>query len=134
MSVTTTPALPQSGSVEIATLTSASAITSRANITGTTGLVLLTANPTNNKRIDSITVKCKGTNTAFKLFVWMYNQTTSYLWDEIDVTNTATASTTVASTVSLNRYIDTTLQTGMQLYVSQTVQNDCNVFANTANY
>lgn len=134
MTFTTTAPMPQSASIGIATLTSATPITSRANITGTTGLVVLTANPTNNKRTDRIRIKCKGTSVASIVFLWMYNGTTSYLWDEIPIKAVTADSTVTPSFSSENAYVDVTLPPNMQLYVSQTVATDCTVFACAADY
>ncbi len=134
MAITATPALPQGGTIGIATLTSATPITSRANISGTTGLVQLTANPTNFKRLDSITVKSKAVSVATSVFIWLYNGTTSFLWDEIFIPAVPATGNTTASATVTNRYVDVTLPPNFQLYVSQSVASDLNVFANTADY
>ena len=120
---------------EIATLTSPAAITSRANITGTTGLTLLSAVPTgsNPKRIDSILVKSKGTSLAGTVFVWVYDGTTSFLYDEI-LLSAVTASATVDSTSAAKSYTGLNLKATQQLYVSVSVSQDLNVFASTGNY
>src|SRR3990167_7998376 len=102
MAVTATPIFAQSPVVGIATLTSPTPITSRANITGTTGLTQLTPTSTNGKRIDAITVKFKETSAAGSIFVFIYNATTSFLFDEFIVA-AITASNTVASMNSSNR-------------------------------
>jgi hypothetical protein len=127
------PIFPASPVIGIATLTSATAITSRANITGTTGLVQLTPTSTNGKRVDSITVKSKATSVASITSIWIYNGTTSFLYDEIDVT-AVTASTTVDSFSVRKTYSDLILPPTYQLYISQTVQTDVNVYANGGDY
>jgi hypothetical protein len=127
------PIFPASPVIGIATLTSATAITSRANITGTTGLVQLTPTSTNGKRVDSITVKSKATSVASIISIWIYNGTTSFLYDEIDVT-AVTASTTVDSFSVRKTYSDLILPPTYQLYISQTVQTDVNVYANGGDY
>ena len=121
--------------IGIATLTAATAITSRANITGTTGLVQLTPTSTNGKRIDVIRVKGKGTTVASNLFIWLYNGTTSFLFDEIDIPAITAANTTDSYTVS-KVYSDTglVLPPTYQLYVSETVQTDLNIFAHSGDY
>jgi hypothetical protein len=128
MAANTTPIFPLTPIVGIGTLTSATAITSRANITGTTGLVQLTATSTNGTRVDAITVKGKGTTVASILSVWIYNGTTSFLYDEFDVT-AITASTTVDSFVLIKTYNNLTLPPTYQLYISEQVQTDLNVYA-----
>lgn len=127
------PIFPATPVIGIATLTSATAITSRTNITGTTGLVQLTPTSLNGKRVDSITVKAKATSVASILSIWIYNGTTSFLYDEIDITAT-TASTTADSFYIKRSYSDLVLPPTYQLYISETVQTDVNVFANGGDY
>ena len=140
MPMTNQAVYPQTPATEIATLTAPTAITSRANITSTTGLVQLTAiSVTNPKRVDAIVVKSKGTSLAGILFVWLYDGTTSYLRDEIDLT-AVTPSTTVDSMLVAKNYITNApegsiqLKVTHQLYISTTVQQDLNVFATTGQY
>lgn len=133
MAANTKPIFPKTPAIGIATLTSATAVTSRANITGTTGLVQLTPVSTDGKRIDSIRVKGKGTTVASILSIWLYNGTTSFLYDEI-VIDAVTASNTAISDLGSRTYSDLALPPTYQLYVSQTVQTDVNVFANGGDY
>lgn len=133
MSANITPIFPATPVIGIATLTSATALTTRTNITGTTGLTQLTPTSTNGKRVDSITVKGKGTTVAANLFVWLYDGTTSYLFDEIDVSAVTAANTTDAFSVTRN-YSNLVLPATYQLFVSETVQTDVNVFAFGGNY
>ncbi len=133
MAANVSPIFPETPVIGIATLTSATAITSRANITGTTGLVQLTPVSTDGKRIDSIRVKGKGTTVASILSIWLYNGTTSFLYDEI-VIDAVTASNTAISDLGSRTYSDLALPPTYQLYVSQTVQTDVNVFANGGDY
>jgi hypothetical protein len=128
MPANTTPIFPLTPIVGVATLTSPTAITSRANITGTTGLVQLTATSTNGTRVDAIQVKGKATNSASKMFVWVYNATTSYLFDEIDLPAT-TASTTTESVLAQRVYQSFVLPPTYQLFVSVSVAADINAFA-----
>lgn len=140
MAMTNAAVFPQIPDTEIATLTSPTAVTSRANIVGVTGLTLLTALPVSNpKRVDSILVKSKGTSLAGLLFVWIYNGTTSFLYDEIDLA-AVTPSTTLASMKVTRNYLadqaQGSIQLGVneQLYISTTVAQDLNVFATTGQY
>lgn len=135
MPMTATPIFPQTTLLEFATLTSPTAVTSRANITGTTGLVLLVATSTNGKRVDSITVKSKGAASLGGLLsIWLLNGGTSYLWDEIEL-SALTPSTTVPSMAVTKKYTDVNLAaTSESLYVSTTVSQDLNIFANTGAY
>ena len=130
---TTTPAYAQVPIIGIATLTSPSAITSRANITGTTGLVQLTATSTNGTPVSSIVIKSKETSVALCVGVWMYNGTTSFLFDEILVT-AITGSTTVASERVVRTYEDLVVPPTYQLFISSTVDNDLTAFAMGGTY
>lgn len=133
MAANTQPIFPNVPYVGIATLTSATAITSRANITGTTGLVKLTDTSTNGTRVDAITVKGKATTVASIVSVWLYNGTTSFLVDEIDIA-AVTASNTVDSFAITKSYTAMVLPPTYQLYISQTVQTDVNVLAYGGQY
>jgi hypothetical protein len=133
MAANTSPIFPLAPVVGIATLTTATAITSRANITGTTGLVQLTPESTNGKRIDSIAVKGKATTVASNIFIWIYNGTTSFLFDEIDAP-AVTAGNTTDSTLVQKTYLSLVLPPTYQLFISETVQTDVNVFALGGDY
>lgn len=128
MAANTSPIFPASPIIGIATLTAATAITSRANIVGTTGLVQLTATSTNGTRVDTITVKGKGATVASIVGIWIYNGTTSFLYDEIDVT-AITASTTTDAFLLSKSYTTLVLPPTSQLFISETVATDLNVFA-----
>jgi hypothetical protein len=128
MAANITPIFPIAPFNGIATLTSATALTSRAAITGTTGLTQLTPTSTNGTRIDAITVKAKATSVASNVFIWLYNGTTSYLFDEFDVT-AVTAGNTTDSFVLTKTYSTLVLPPTYQLFISETVQTDLTVFA-----
>lgn len=128
MAANTSPIFPVAPIVGIATLAAATAVTGRANITGVTNLTVLTAASTNGTRVDAITVKCNVTSVASILCVWIYNGTTSYLFDEIDIVAT-TVSTTVDGPVVTRTYSTLTLPPTYQLYISETVQTNLTVFA-----
>ena len=135
MTMTATPVFVQSPLIGSATLTSPSAITSRANITGTTGLVQLTPTSTNGKRVDWIRVIAKGTTTAGFATIWLYDGTTSKVIDEIAV-SAATVSATVTPSQADKSYTTNgfNLQPTYQLYVSSTVAQDLNVYAFGGDY
>jgi hypothetical protein len=133
MAANTQPIFPNTPVIGIATLTSATALTTRTNVVGTTGLTQLTPTSTNGKRIDAITVKGKATTVASNLFVWIYDGTTSYLFDEIDITAVTAGNTTDSFALTRN-YSNLTLPATYQLYVSETVQTDVSVFAFGGNY
>lgn len=128
MPANTSPIFPLTPIVGIATLTAATAVTSRANITGTTGLTQLTATSTNGTRVDAIAVKAKATTVASNVGIWIYNGTTSYLFDEIDAT-VVTAATTTDSFTFTKTYTTLVLPPTYQLFISETVQTDLNVYA-----
>lgn len=129
MAANTVPIFPAGVMLGIASLTSATAVTSRADITGTTGLVQLApASANGGFRVDAIRVVCKGTSVAGLIGIWLYDGTTSRLIDEIPV-SAITASTTVDS-FKVDRAYSTLNLTGTQsLYVSETVVNDATVYA-----
>lgn len=133
MPANTSPIFPVAPIVGIASLVSATPVTSGANITGTTGLTLLTATSTNGTRIDSIVVRAQGTTVASKVQIWVYNGTISYLFDEI-VIPANTASTTVETYYVSRGYTNVTLTPTTQLYVSQTVATNVNIFAYGGTY
>lgn len=128
------PIYPASANMASASLTSATPVTSRSDIVGTTGLVLLT--PTGNangSRIDALRVKSKGTSVFSILFVWLYDGTTSRLYDEINIV--ATTASTTANSFAVTQYYDTLgLSPTQQLYISQTVASDCDVYATVGVY
>ena len=119
---------PQTVGNGSATLTSPTPITSRANIVGTTGLVQLKGVTTNGTKVYEIKYKAKATTVAGMLSIWRYNGTTSMLEDEIPI-NAVTASTTVASDSGRRLYDNLALLATESLWVSVTVANDLNVFA-----
>lgn len=128
MPANTAPIFPAAPIVGIATLTAAAAITSRANIVGTAGLTQLTAASTNGARIDAIVIKGKGVTVASNIGIWIYNGTTSFLYDEMDVTAITAANTTDSFLLQRN-YTNLVLPPTYQLFISETVQTDLNVFA-----
>lgn len=131
--MTNTPVFAQTPKLFVATLTSPTAVTSRANITGTTGLTELTDLQTNGLRVDSIQVVSKGTSSAGIVFVWLYDGTTSYLWDQIDI-SAVTGSTTLDSIAVSKTYTSKNLTPSQQLYVSISVTQDVNVFLDGGAY
>ena len=138
MAANTAPIFPLTPVIGIATLVAPTAITSRANITGTTGLVQLTATSTNGTKVPMITVKGSATSVATNLFIWLYNGTTSYLFDEIDIP-VQTAGNTSDSYFTAKNYellygASIVLPPTYQLYVSVSVQQNLNVFAYGGQY
>ena len=134
MAINQQPIFPVAPTIDVANLTAPTALTTRASITGTTGLTLLTATSTNGKHIDAIRVKSKAvTPAACNLFIWLYNGTTSFLYDEIDISAPTTPSTTVDSFMYEKTYAYLVLPPTYQLYVSVTVASanntDLAVFA-----
>ena len=108
MAAGTSPIFPNVPIIGIASLANATAVTSRLPITGTSNLVALTTTSTNGTRVDAITVKAQGNSTAGLLDVWIYNGTTSYLYDEIAY-GTVTANTTTTSNVATTTYSTLTM-------------------------
>jgi hypothetical protein len=128
MAAGTSPIFPNVPIIGIASLVSNTAVTARTVITGTTGLTQLTTTSTNGTRIDAITVKAQGTSVAGLLDIWVYNGTTSYLYDEIAI-SAVTANTTVAATANTITYTMLTIPPTYQLFTSQTVSSNVTVYA-----
>jgi len=138
MAANTAPIFPLTPVIGIATLTSPTALTTRTNIIGTTGLTQLTPTSTNGKKVPLITVQSTQTSVAGLLSIWLYNGTTSYLIDEIPITAVTPSTTAIA--FSVQRYYETLWNSSIvlpptyQLYVSVTVQQNLNVFAHGGDY
>lgn len=128
MAAGTSPIFPNVPIIGIASLVSNTAVTARTVISGTTGLTQLTTTSTNGTRIDSITVKAQGTSVATQQFIWIYNGTNSYLYDEITVA-AVTPSNTATSTSNTVSYTTLVLPPTYQLYTSQTVSSNVTVYA-----
>jgi len=127
------PIFPAAPAIGIATFTGATALTSRANIIGTTGLTPLTPVSTNGKRVDAITIKGKGTTVTSLVGIWLFNGTTSFLIDEIPVSAATPGGGTESFTVT-RPYANLVLPPNHQLFVSQQVQTDVNVLAYGGDY
>ena len=88
----------------------------------------------------AITIKSKGISLAGILFLWLYDGTNSYLYDEIPLTAVTPDNTITPSMSAYKSYISTAVQGSIQLkatqqlYVSTTIQQDLNVFATTGQY
>lgn len=132
MAANINPIYPNSPVIGIATLTSATPVTSRANIAGTTGLTQLTPTSVEGKRVDALSVKCKGTSLAGQIGVWLYNGTTSFLLQEIEVEAVTASTTTPSFEASVS--VSLTLPPTYQLFISQTVASDLTVFAHGGDY
>ena len=129
MAANTVPIYPTGVMLGVAALTAATAVTSRADIAGTTGLVQLApASANGGFRVDAIRVVCKGTSVAGLIGIWLYDGTTSRLVDEIPV-SAVTASATVDSFKAERTYATLSVTGTQSLYVSETVVNDATVYA-----
>jgi hypothetical protein len=60
--------------------------------------------------------------------IWIYNGTTSYMFDEISIP-TATANTTTLASANTITYSTLTLPPTYQLYVSQQVTSNVTIYA-----
>ena len=101
-------------------LVGSSALTSRAQITGTTGLTLVHAAGTNGTRYDWLILKGTGTTVAGVLDIWIYAGTNSLIFQSVTIP-VVTPSTIVDSyfnQVALNPLI---LPTGYSIYCSSQV-------------
>jgi hypothetical protein len=96
------------------------ALTSRAKITGTTGLTLLLAAGANGTRVDQIVAQMEATSAAAIIYVWIYDGTTAFLFDEIPIA-AITGSATVAGAQATKNYSNLVIPSGYSIYVSTTV-------------
>lgn len=119
---------PQSIGNGIATLTSPTPITSRANIAGTTGLVSLKPVAANGAKVYEIEWKSKGTSVAGQLWIWRFDGATSYLFDELRISG-LTPSNTVASERGRKVYANLGLKSTEALFISVTTAQDLTAFA-----
>lgn len=125
---------PQNPLSRHANLTAATALTSRAPITGTTGTTALItpAQNVNGVQINSIIVKCassaQSASTPLSVYIWQYDGTTSWLVDEI-IISTQTASTTAPSFKTQVFYSSWLMAPGHGLYVSTSVTTTANTSA-----
>lgn len=107
------------------------AVTSRAKTTTLTNFVAATAASTNGIRVDAITVKPAGTSAAGLIFIWIFDGTDCYLFDEIAV-NAITPSNTAAADATTKIY-NTSANPPLQLpptyrlYVTTTITQNVNV-------
>lgn len=128
MPANTSPVFALTPVIGIATLTSPTAVTSRANITGTTNLTLLDTAGSNGTRVSQIYIRAKETTVAGSVFIWIYDGTTSFLFDEFIVA-AVTASNTAESFNSTKYYDNLVIPSGSGLYVSSTIDQDFNIIA-----
>lgn len=128
MPANTSPVFALTPVIGVATLTTPTAVTSRANITGTTNLTLIDTAGTNGTRVSQIYIRAKGNTVAASVFIWIYNGTTSFLFDEFIVT-AVTASNTAEAFNTTRYYDNLVLPSGFSLYASTTIQQDYNVYS-----
>ena len=129
MAVNISPIFPATPYVVSASLTAATACTTRApTVTASlaaANIVALTSTSTNGRRIDRIQVKASSTaigaaTVAQVVGLWLWDGTTAWLFDEILVT-VVTPSTTAASFDTSNTYTTLVLPAAYKLYMSTTV-------------
>lgn len=127
MAANTAPIFPITPVAQGLSVVSASALTSRAAITGTTGLSLCFTAGSNGSRIDTIILQATGTTLAGLIDLWIFDGTTSRLIYETAVTVVTPNTTT---TVGFNANISTTtfcggvpltIPSGYALYCSSQV-------------
>ena len=131
MPANTTPIFPLTPIIGIGD--TIATLTSRAKITGTTGLTQCTATSTNGLRVDAITVKLAATSAAAQVLIFIYDGTTSFLFDEIPVT-AITASNTVASYVYTRSYAYLVLPPTYQIFAATTIAQNTDVFVHGGEY
>lgn len=138
MAANIAPVFPLTPVIGITSLASPTALTTRAKITGTTGLTQLTPTSTNGKKISMITVKATVTTVATQLCIWIYDGTSSYIFDEFTIPVLATSTT--AESYFISRNYESLLGASLvlpptyQLFVSVTVQQNMIVYAHGGDY
>ncbi len=126
------PICPKTARVCIAEVTTA--LTSRAKITGTTGLTLLCTPGAQGTRIDQIIVQAAANAAQCIIFVWMYDGTTAWVIDEIPIA-AVNGSTTLPGANGSKPYSNMVLPgSGRSLYVSVTVTQNMTVFGMGGDY
>lgn len=102
------------------TVVSASALTARTNITGTTGLTLISPTGANGTRIDFVKLVGTGTTLLGIVGIWIYDGTTSRLFTETLVP-ARTADTTTTTTYEYSVPMGVTLPSTYSVYFSSQV-------------
>ena len=133
MSLTASAPQPQNPLVGMASVTTA--LVSRANITGTTGLSLLvSSDATQPQKIDQIDIQASANTTAAcMIWLWMYDGTTARLMYEIPMAGT-TGSTIVTADAKNVPYQNLRVPATYSLYTSVTVTQNMNVFAHLGKF
>ena len=126
MALNTAPVVP--GTPYIGYGDTIATLTSRAKITGTTGLTQVTATTTNGLRVDQIVVTLAATSAAASVLIFLYNGTTSWLFDEF-VIPAITASNTVAAARISRNYSNLVLGPTDQIFAATTIAQNTDVFA-----
>ena len=137
MAANVEPIFPSTPYAVSVTLAAQTACTTRAP-TATAGLpaaniIELTPTSTNGRRIDKITVQAAssaiGAATAEQLVgIWLWDATTAFLIDEIDV-DLITPSATALAFNTFKTYTNLVLPAAFKLYVSTTVTTTANTTA-----
>ena len=125
----TSPVFAVTPRIGIATLVSATAVTSRANITGTTGLVSLITGAATGTRVDRILIKGTETTAAGCYGIWLYNGTTSYLLREVTATAITAGNTTASFEAEITFGNLILPSASFALYVSSTIDQDATIVA-----
>ena len=108
-------------------------LTSRNKITGTTGLTAVTATSTNGLRIDQVVVQLAANSAAAIVFLWIYDGTTSFLFDELPIP-AVTATTTVPAARVAKSYTNLILPPTYRLYATTTVAQNTDTYALGGSY
>lgn len=125
--------LPQEIDNGSCSLVGTTPISSRVNISGTTGLTLLKGTTSNGLKVYEIRWKAQDTSSAGTVCVWKYDGTTSRLFDELQIAGIAVWPYS-PSDGGKRVYDDLILLPTESLYCSVTTANDVNVFASAARF
>ena len=108
-------------------------LTSRAKITGTTGLTQVTPTTTNGVRIDQVVVQLAASSAAAIVFLWIFDGTTSFLFDEVVVPAVTPSNIVQAARIAKN-YNNLVLPPTYKMYATTTIAQNTDVFALGGSY
>lgn len=120
--------LPQGVENGVASLVATTPVTSRANIVGTAGLVLLKSAMPNGGKIYEISWVGLGTTLPATLFIWRFDGITARLFDEMQILG-APDYYFAPTEHGRREYDNLVLDSTEQLFCSVSAANDINVFA-----
>lgn len=130
MAVTSTPIFVQGPNISV--VLCATAVTSRSKTSTLTNFVQAIGTSTNGVRVDSIVARGAGSTALGRIFVWIFDGTDVYLYDELAI-NAATPDNTTTDSANVNKIYNTAtipplvLPPTYKLYVTTTITQNVHV-------